>query len=246
MTTKEIYLLPRRIFTFGTLTREGRYDEESKKLYLMDDHGNLTGTVLTITDYVEEEGTVKEETEDTLETEAVEPIEMHQEEPEGKNKGRFGLTRAELSEGVKRLKKRLSEARRVYRETDLPAGLQKKVLMQYLMAIGIFLFCLFLAITEGRLSYLAGIVVSLGFVYMGLETKLQFAAGKIVEQVVSAVDVKPSKARNRTKVVFATSDDIPSYFTFVVPGKKDFMINGVYVIYFNEDRPSVLLGHIAL
>ena len=218
ITTKEICLLPRRVFTFGTLTREGRYDAESKKLYLMDDYGTPTGIVLTITDYTEEEGT-EEETAENIPEGPIEPI-----EPKTKNKGQFSLASAKkLSEGVKRFKKRLSEAHRIYQKTDLPAGLQKKVLMQYVMALGVFLFCIFLAITEGRISYLMGIAISLGFVYMGTETKLQFAAGKIVEQVVSVVDVKPSKARNRTKVVFATSDDIPSYFTFVVPGKKDFI-----------------------
>lgn len=117
--------------------------------------------------------------------------------------------------------------------------------MQYLMAAGVLL-CLFLAITEGRPSYLLGIVVSIGLVYLGLSTKLDFASGKIVEQAVSAVDIRPLKTRNRTKVVFATSDDVPSYFTFIVPGKKEFNLNGVYVIYFREEQPSVLLGYQAL
>lgn len=48
MTDKEILLLPRRVFTFGTLIREGRYDEAERKLYLINKEGNLTGTVLTI------------------------------------------------------------------------------------------------------------------------------------------------------------------------------------------------------
>ncbi|MFP5528197.1 hypothetical protein ACLGL1_06965 [Peptococcus simiae] len=243
MTIKEIYLLPRRVFTFGTLTREGRYDKENKKLYLMDDRGELTGTVLTITDYAEDEGVAPQG--DLPEEEAL-PLETPQEAPREENNGKLGLAMADLSVWVKGLKKKILAGFRTYRTTELPAGLQKKVLMQYLMALGVFLFCIFLTITEKRISYLTGIVISLCFLYMALETKLQFAAGKIVEQVVSAVDVKPSKARNRTKVVFATSDDIPSYFTFVVPGKKDFILNGVYVIYFNEDRPSVLLGHVAL
>ncbi|SDD60028.1 hypothetical protein [Peptococcus niger] len=244
MTDKEILLLPRRVFTFGTLIREGRYDEAERKLYLIDEDGNLTGTVLTI-EMPEEEDFASGSTE-----KEISPYVQTTNDPEEPQKGQYqdkvNQLGPRLAKEKKRLKKEALAARKLYNSTDLPAGLEKKVIMQYLMAAGVLLFCLFLAITEGRPSYLLGIVVSLGLVYLGLSTKLDFASGKIVEQAVSAVDVRPIKTRNRTKVVFATSDDIPSYFTFIVPGKKEFNLNGVYVIYFREEEPGVLLGYQAL
>ena len=57
------------------------------------------------------------------------------------------------------------------------------------------------------------------------------------------------RLRDTTHVVFRTDEEVPQYFSFVVPGKNQqekFIPNSSYVIYFREDRPHELIGFLQL
>lgn len=128
----------------------------------------------------------------------------------------------------------------------LPTAIQRRAYMQYFAAVGVALFCIFMAIFNRDLRYLMGIAISVALVYLGISTTLDYANGKIVEMAVLCANVNESRLKKNTIVVFRTNEDIPKYFEFVVPGKHGhkFQLNAVYIIYFDPTKKNVLLGYI--
>ena len=78
---------------------------------------------------------------------------------------------------------------------------------------------------------------------------MEYDEGKILEVPVVCTSSETFRLRDTTHVVFRTDEEVPQYFSFVVPGKNQqekFIPNSSYVIYFREDRPHELIGFLQL
>lgn len=130
----------------------------------------------------------------------------------------------------------------------LPTALRRRAFLQYFMAIGVILFCIFMSIFYRDPRYMIGVVISIALVYLGISTTLDYANDKIAELTVLCANFNESRFRNKTSVVFRTNEDVPQYFEFILPGKQahKFQLNAVYVIYFDKDpnKQKVLLGYV--
>lgn len=93
----------------------------------------------------------------------------------------------------------------------------------------------------------AAILLPVGYlIFNGISIQRSFKAGDIVEEVAVCQAVKASQMRKNTLVVFATSEEQPRYFQFTYPGTKytdEFIVNAVYLIYFNVNSPSTLISY---
>lgn len=128
---------------------------------------------------------------------------------------------------------------------DLPTGLQRKVIKQYLTALLMAFAVVILAIYNKSPAYLSGLMISMGLVYLGISTTFDFDAGEIIELAVICTSVRTYHMRNTTHVIFRTDEDTPKYFSFIVPGKKvrnELIQNSGYVIYFRKKAPETLLS----
>lgn len=131
------------------------------------------------------------------------------------------------------------------RSIDLPTGLQKKVIKQYLTALLMAFAVIALAIYNNSPTYLFGLMISAGLVYLGISTTFDFDDGKITELAVICTSVRTYHMRNTTHVVFRTNEDTPKYFSFIIPGKKvsnELIPNSGYIIYFHKKNPETLLS----
>lgn len=127
----------------------------------------------------------------------------------------------------------------------LPDGLQRRVLKQYGMAIAVALFSIVLCVVYKEPTYLCGLIITGVLIYLGIETKLDFAAGKIMEIPVICASVNAIAVRKSMRVVFRSNDEFPTYYEFIVPGKDTSRINPnfAYIIYFDPNKPKELLGY---
>jgi hypothetical protein len=124
----------------------------------------------------------------------------------------------------------------------LPTGLQRRFIQQLLTSGAVFIVTIILVVYYRTPQCLLGFVIAGILAYQAVTTKLDYAAGKITELCVLCANVEVMKVRNKTRVVFRTTGDVPDYYEFFVPGKKSFIPNHPYVIYFNDKNPKVLLA----
>ena len=134
------------------------------------------------------------------------------------------------------------------RDIDLPDGLRRRTVKQYLSAGALALFFIWVSLAFQRPSCLAGLAISAALVLSGVLTSLDYAAGRVSEVPVICASVTTGGLRNTTRVVFRTQGEIPAYFEFFVPGRvrNAFQPNYAYVIYFRPDAPNTLLGYVQL
>ena len=134
------------------------------------------------------------------------------------------------------------------RDIELPDGLRRRTVKQYLSAGAVALFFLWVSFVFQRPSCLFGLAISAALVLSGILTSLDYAAGRISEVPVICASVTTGALRNTTRVVFRTQDEVPAYFEFFVPGRvrNAFQPNYAYVIYFRADAPNTLLGYLQL
>lgn len=105
----------------------------------------------------------------------------------------------------------------------------------------------FLAVFYKTPSYLFGLVIPAGLVYLGISTTHDFDDGSIVELAVLCTGVATYKLRKTTHVTFRTDDDPPKFLSFILPGKEEKIFpNSAYIIYFNQRQPETLLGYTAI
>lgn len=131
------------------------------------------------------------------------------------------------------------------RKIELPTALQRKVYKQYLTAIIMVLFLIFLSVYTKNTGYLPGLLIPAGLVYLGIRTTLDFDSGEIIELAVICTSVHTYLMRDTTHVIFRTEEETPRYFSFVIPGKKvskSLIPNSGYIIYFQKNTPETLLG----
>jgi hypothetical protein len=134
------------------------------------------------------------------------------------------------------------------RDIALPTGLNERVIKQYAMAVCVTIFTVILLFAYHTPQCLLGFGISGLLVYMGISTKLDYYDGKITELCLLCASVAENKFKRSTHLVFRTTDEIPSYYVFDMPGfhQKDFMPNTTYVVYFNNNCPSELLGYLQM
>lgn len=87
------------------------------------------------------------------------------------------------------------------------------------------------------------------FLWKGLSVRSRYSCGKIAELTATCTGIMPSFYRDRFTVTFAaqSEDDDYVYYRFIVPNKRnreEFLIGGVYVIYFDRDAVRTLLGYL--
>ena len=134
------------------------------------------------------------------------------------------------------------------KDIDLPDGLRRRTVKQYLSAGALALFFIWVSFAFHRPLCLAGLAISAALVLSGLMMTLDYAAGRISEVPVICASVTTGALRNTTRVVFRTQGEIPAYFEFFVPGRvrNAFQPNYAYVIYFRADAPNTMLGYVQL
>ena len=134
------------------------------------------------------------------------------------------------------------------RDIELPDGLRRRTVKQYLSAGAVAIFFVWISLAFHRPSCLAGLAISAALVLSGLMMTLDYASGCISELPVICASVSTGALRNTTRVVFRTQGEVPAYFEFFVPGRvrNAFQPNYAYVIYFRADAPNTLLGYLQL
>ena len=92
-------------------------------------------------------------------------------------------------------------------------------------------------------------IFSAYFIWKGISIESRYSCGKIAELTATCTGILPSFYRDRFTVTFAAQTDEDSfvYYRFIIPNKRnreEFVIGGVYVIYFDRDNSNSLLGHL--
>lgn len=130
----------------------------------------------------------------------------------------------------------------------LPTGLHTRVVKQIVTAIVVAIITIVLCIFYMTPQCLIGFAVSGALVYLAISVKIDYRSGKIKEHCFICASVNSMPLRKTTRIVFRTQEEIPLYFEFIVPGKKnvEFIPNHVYLVYFREDQPKELLGYTSL
>lgn len=134
------------------------------------------------------------------------------------------------------------------RDIQLPDGLHLHVIKQYLTAALIAIITVVLLAVYKDAMYSVGFILTGVLAYMGIETTMDYAEGKITEVAVTCATVQHIFGRKTTRVVFRTDEEAPEYFEFIIPGKQihKYVANYAYIIYFKANQPNILLGSTAL
>lgn len=130
-------------------------------------------------------------------------------------------------------------------ETALPSALRELMVKQYLVAAAIAIVSIVLVVTYKTPQSLIGFIISGALVILAISTKHDYFEGKINEECLMCTTVTPLKAKNACRVIFRNQDEVPRYFEFIVPDKKQNQLieNQVYVVYFRDSDPKNLLGY---
>ncbi len=128
---------------------------------------------------------------------------------------------------------------------DLPTVIQRRVLSNFGLAGILFLVVIFLTIYYHEIRYVVGVVIPMFLIYLGLSTKADYFNGKIAEIAVRCTNISEMTLQKKLKVVFSTDEETPHFYEFVLTKAQgqDIYVNGVYIIYFNIEKPQLLLGH---
>lgn len=133
------------------------------------------------------------------------------------------------------------------RDIMLPSGLQDRYIKGFIGAFIVAIISTILLVMYKTPQCCIGYVVAGALVYLSISIKLDFASEKIIELSVICTSVSFRVGSKSVKVGFRTNDDVPRYYSFIVPGKAEqFNENHVYAIYFRENDPQKLLAYIEL
>ena len=130
-------------------------------------------------------------------------------------------------------------------ENVLPTPLHRRMIGCYLFAGAVTVASIVFSIYFRQPRLLLGILVAGYVAYIGYSMRRDYFNGDILEVVLICSSVAARPLRNTTKVIFRTDDEIPDYYSFIVPKKwaEDFAPNVAYLIYFNAKTPSQLLTY---
>ncbi len=127
----------------------------------------------------------------------------------------------------------------------IPTGLQSTVAKQVITAIVVLFLSIALIIVYKTPQCLIGVIVAAWLLWNALSILLDFQAGQINEDALLCCSVQGGlKIQSRTRVVFRTQDEFPSYYEFFIPGRKAtmFVENHVYLLYTRVQEPKRLIG----
>lgn len=129
--------------------------------------------------------------------------------------------------------------------TRLPEALRMLQIKRIAAAAAFFLLAVTLAVIYKGIKPLALSLVSLWLIYLIIELRVSFMNGKIIEKVVICHSVKTRSVGNRTRILFETQEDNPSYYDYTLSGKRyhDLISGSVYLIYYATDNPESLLAY---
>lgn len=131
---------------------------------------------------------------------------------------------------------------------DLPTALADREIKLYLAAIVSALLGVVMSISLMSPQFLVLLGFSAFFIYMGISSRLDFRDGKIVELSLLCYNVqKTARISSDYYVSFCTSDEIPTYYRFLVRDKKgEFFPGCPYLIYYHRRNPGQLLAYYQL
>ncbi len=129
---------------------------------------------------------------------------------------------------------------------SLPDGLLKVALQQLLTAVVSALVAIGVLITMRAPQSAILFIASGWLIWLALSICYDYHSGEILERPLLCVSVQRGpKIQNRTRVVFRTQEEVPTYFEYFVPGRKvrAFTENYAYVIYVRKSNPRLMLGY---
>lgn len=143
----------------------------------------------------------------------------------------------------------ITEENELEQQEPFPELLSRKQSLEYLVAgvivVGAIICTLTFKLPKALLLALLGLV----FVYKGLQLKVRWESGRIVQQVLICQSVRKSSVKDRINLTFFNGDEEnPLYYSFLLPGKRnadDFIIGAVYIVYFDLDNPKELITYMA-
>lgn len=131
---------------------------------------------------------------------------------------------------------------------ELPTALADRESKLYLTAIVAALLGVVMSISLMSPQFLILLGFSAFFIYMGISSRLDFRDGNIVEMSLLCYNVqKASRISSDFYVSFCTSDEIPTYYRFLVRDKKgEFFPGCPYLVYYHKKNPQQLLAYYQL
>lgn len=130
--------------------------------------------------------------------------------------------------------------------TGLPEALSNLRIKQYCFAVIAFFASIGFAIGLKDWRILFFILLSLYLAYSGYSLGTKYKNGDIEEHLLVCSAVRPSTLKDNVTVSFRTDEDIPAFYQFVIPGKKNaekFIPNTVYVLYVAKSDPTHILTY---
>lgn len=131
---------------------------------------------------------------------------------------------------------------------ELPTALADREIKLYLAAIVSALLGVVMSISLMSPQFLVLLGFSAFFIYAGISSRLDFRDGKIVELSLLCYNVqKTSRISSDYYVSFCTSDEVPTYYRFLVRDKKgEFYPGCPYLVYYHQKNPGQLLAYYQL
>lgn len=131
---------------------------------------------------------------------------------------------------------------------ELPTALADREIKLYLAAIVSALLGVVMSISLMSPKFLVLLGFSAFFIYLGISSRLDFRDGKIVELSLLCYNVqKTARISSDYYVSFCTSDEVPTYYRFLVRDKKgEFFPGCPYLVYYHQNNPGQLLAYYQL
>lgn len=131
---------------------------------------------------------------------------------------------------------------------ELPTALADREIKLYLAAIVSALLGVVMSISLMSPQFLILLAFSAFFIYTGISSRLDFRDGKIVELSLLCYNVqKTARISSDYYVSFCTSDEVPTYYRFLVRDKKgEFFPGCPYLVYYHQRNPGQLLAYYQL
>lgn len=124
----------------------------------------------------------------------------------------------------------------------LPTALREREITQYIFAAIATLITATLAIYTGSPRLLIGLIIAAMLAYNGISLRLDYSEEKIKEVCLLCVSSRRRRFPDCVQATFRTTEEIPTYYDFTLPGRKNFLFtpNATYILYYNEKSPKVI------
>lgn len=129
---------------------------------------------------------------------------------------------------------------------ELPEALYSLRVKQYCFAVVVLFASVGFAIGLKDWRVLFFVLLSLYLAYSGYSLASKYKDGDIEELILICSAVRPSSLKDNVTVSFRTDDEIPSFYQFIVPGKRNaekFIPNTAYVLFVSKSDPMHILAY---